>query len=154
MDTLVTASERVANMQPIVFFDGVCNLCNNSVDFIIRRDKKATFLFATLQSESASKLLSSYHFDTGDLTTLVLLKEGKLYTQSRAALEICRRLNGLWPILYVFRLVPAFLRDAIYNWVSRNRYGWFGRRDSCRLPQPHEKMRFLSDEPLNTTSVS
>ncbi|MDH3708730.1 MAG: thiol-disulfide oxidoreductase DCC family protein [Cyclobacteriaceae bacterium] len=141
-------------MQPIVFFDGVCNLCNNSVDFIIRRDKKATFLFAPLQTEPASKLLSSFFFDTGDMTTLVLLQEGKLYTKSRAALEICRRLDGLWPILYVFRLVPAFLRDVIYNWVSRNRYGWFGRRDSCRLPQPNEKRRFLSDEPLNTTPVS
>lgn len=140
-------------MQPVIFFDGVCNLCNNSVDFIIKRDKQATFQFASLQSDVASRLLSQHDYTVGEMTTLVLLQDGQIYTRSRAALEICRKLDGLWPLLYIFRWVPAFIRDSIYNWVSRNRYRWFGKRDSCRIPEEHEKVRFLSDEPMNPTPV-
>ena len=141
-------------MQSIVFFDGVCNLCNNSVDFIIRRDHKARFTFASLQSQVAQKLLEKHQFSTSELTTMVLLKEGKIYTHSSAALEICRHLNGGWPVLYVFKIVPPFIRDAVYGWISKNRYRWFGKRDTCRVPEPHEKVRFLDNGPLDWAQVS
>lgn len=137
-------------MGPIVFFDGVCNLCNNSVDFIIRRDPKATFRFSSLQSVVAKSLLPQT-IDDDDLKSILLLRNGKVYHKSNAVLEIVKQLNGPWPILYVFKLVPKFIRDAVYDLVSNNRYVWFGIRDTCRIPGLTEKDRFLK-EPISAVS--
>jgi predicted DCC family thiol-disulfide oxidoreductase YuxK len=127
----------------VVLFDGVCNLCNASVNFIIDRDPAGHFKFAALQSEAASGMLAPCGPSGEALSSVVLLEEGRCYERSAAALRIARRLSGAWPLLYAFVVVPRPLRDAVYDWVARNRYRWFGKRDACRLPTPELRARFL-----------
>ncbi|MCC7344911.1 MAG: thiol-disulfide oxidoreductase DCC family protein [Deltaproteobacteria bacterium] len=133
-------------MSAAVLFDGVCNLCNASVAFILRRDRKAYFRFASLQSEAAKGLLQGHSLEAG-LDSIVLLEDGKCFTKSTAALRIARHLGGLWPLLYAFLILPRWIRDPIYDWVARNRYRWFGHRESCMLPSAQWKDRFL-ESPL------
>ena len=128
---------------PIVYFDGVCNLCNGAVQFVLKRDKKGVFRFAALQSEEGQELLARIGLSGEALKTIVLVEDGTVYTHSTAALRLARRLSGLWPLLYVFILVPRPVRDGVYNWIARNRYRWFGRTESCMLPRPEWKERFL-----------
>ena len=145
-----------AESSAVVLFDGVCNLCNGAVNFIIdrdRRDGRGTqpyFRFATLQGKRAAALLRT-HGGTPlsadrDPDSIVLLEDGKMFEHSTAALRIARHLSGLWRLLYVFIVVPRPLRDLIYRWVARNRYRWFGRTEACRLPTPALKARFLEDD--------
>ncbi len=126
-----------------MLFDGVCNLCNASVDFIVKRDGRAAFRFASLQSEAGEALLRRFQLPTDEHRSLVLVEGDRHYTRSSAALRIARRLGGLWPVFYAFIVVPRFLRDAVYDLVARNRYHWFGKRDTCRVPTPELKSRFL-----------
>ena len=119
----------------IVLFDGLCNLCNGSVQFIIRHDKKNKFVFASLQSEVAKKLLNEIQFPSS-LETIVLIKGHKHFEKSDAVLEIAKNLSGLWPMIYGFKIIPRFLRDVLYNWIAKNRYTWFGKRESCLAPSP------------------
>ena len=126
----------------IIFFDGVCNLCNNSVQFIIKRDKKNKFKFASLQSSFAKSNLSK-HIDVDKLESIVLLNEDKLYSKSTAALLIARELSGMWPMFYVFIIIPSFIRDWFYNVIAKNRYRIFGKKDSCMIPSPAFKEKFL-----------
>ena len=129
---------------PLLLFDGVCNLCNGFVQFVIRRDPKGVFRFTALQSEVAQELLTEREVENRtDLDTVILIEKGKVYTHSDVALRVVRRMPGLWPLFGVFRIIPKFLRDAIYNWVARNRYRWFGKRESCMIPTPELKARFL-----------
>ena len=130
--------------QPIVLFDGVCNLCNGAVQFIIRHDKKNIFMFASLQSEVGRKILEQYNFPLDELNSFILIENNKAYTRSTGALRIAKKLNGLWPLLYGFIIIPKFIRDSIYNWVAGNRYKWFGKKDACMIPTPELKARFLS----------
>lgn len=130
-------------MPPVVLFDGVCNLCNASVDFILERDSKSIFRFASLQSEAGQELLRRFRLPTEEHRSLVLVEGDRFFTRSSAALLIARRLDGFWPLLYAFIVVPRFLRDAVYDLFARNRYRWFGRRDTCRVPAPEERGRFL-----------
>lgn len=127
----------------IVFFDGVCNLCNASVNFIIDRDPHSKFKFAALQSDIAKEMLPDFKIDPNELESFVFYEDNKVYRRSRAALEIARRMRGGWPLFYAFVVIPGFVRDAIYNFVARNRYKWFGRQDSCRMPTPELSSRFL-----------
>ena len=131
-------------MSHVVFFDGVCNLCNWSVDFIIKRDPKGVFKFASLQSDVAQRLLKQQQavVDNG-MRTIVLLKNDRLYYRSDAVLEICRDLSNPWPLLSTFKVIPRFIRDAVYRLISRNRYRWFGQKDTCRVPTVEEQLRFL-----------
>ncbi len=129
---------------PVILFDGVCNLCNNSVLFIIKRDPKAKFKFASLQSEFGKSHLEKFGLPFTELNSVLLIKDGKLFQKSNAALEIAKYLGGGWPVFYVFKLVPAFLRDGVYNWIARNRYRWFGKKDACMIPTPALKTRFLA----------
>lgn len=131
-------------MNAIVLFDGVCNLCNSSVQFIIARDTKAYFRFASLQSELGKSLLSTHQLSPTSIDTIVLVKKEKVYVRSAAALEIAQHLDGAWRWLSVFRVLPLPLRDALYNFVARNRYRWFGKEESCWLPTPDLRERFLS----------
>ncbi len=131
-------------MNPIILFDGVCNFCNASVNFIIRRDPKGVFRFAPLQSERGKKLLEQFHLSTDDLDTMVLIDGDKHYTRSSAGLRIALRLSGLWPLCAVFLIVPKFLRDLVYRFIAKNRYRWWGRRDTCMVPTPEMKERFLA----------
>jgi len=128
---------------PILLFDGVCNLCNSSVQFIVKRDKDATFRFASLQSEEAQELLDAFDDKPGDLSSVILVEDSKLYARSTAALRIARRLGDAWPLLYGFIIIPQPIRDGVYNWIARNRYRWFGKKDQCMIPSPDLKSRFL-----------
>lgn len=132
----------------VVLFDGVCNLCNASVDFILRRDRKDRFLVGALQEEAGKRLLSKFKVDSDYLDSLVLVEEGKVYFRSTAALRIAKNLPGFWPFFYVFIVLPPFVRDAVYDWIGKNRYRWFGKKSTCRLPSPEEKSKFLSLENL------
>ena len=130
--------------KPIVLFDGVCNLCNSAVQFIIRHDKKNIFMFTSLQSDAGQKLLAQYNFPLGELNSFILIENNKAYTRSSGALKVVKKLKGLWPLLYGFMIVPKFLRDGVYNWVGKNRYKWFGKQDACMIPTPELKARFLN----------
>jgi len=137
-----TALPPSAVGHPIIFFDGVCGLCNAVVDRLLRADRDALFRFAPLQGETARALLSPQD-DDPLRWTLVYLDERGLHTQSDAALESCRRLGGMWRLLSLLRVLPRPLRDAAYRVVVRNRYRWFGRREACRVPSAAERARFL-----------
>ena len=137
-----TASGNL-NDRPIVFFDGECNLCNGTVQFILDRDGAGRFFFAPLQSGAASELLGEQAgTDTG---TMILLEDGRLYERSSAALRIARHLGGLWPLAYGLIIIPWPLRDMVYNFLARNRYRWFGKAEQCRLMTPEVRERFLYD---------
>ena len=127
----------------IIFFDGVCNLCNGAVQFVIERDRKSYFKFAALQSEFAAKTLSDFDLQVTQGDSFVLLENGKVYEQSTAALRVAKKLKGLWPLLYVFIIVPPFIRNAVYKFIARNRYKWFGKQESCWVPTPELKSKFL-----------
>ena len=133
------STDSIAN--PVIFFDGVCNLCNSSVQFVIKRDKRKTFRFASLQSNASKEALPQEL--TEGLQSLVLLDEGKTYSKSTAALLISRRLSGVWPALSIFLIIPKFVRDGLYDFVAKNRYKWFGKSDSCMIPTPEMKSRFI-----------
>lgn len=124
---------------PVILFDGVCNLCTGSVRFVIARDARKQFRFASLQSPAAEKLLG----ERSPLETMVLVTGGRTYRKSTAALLIARRLDGLWPLLAVFLAIPRFLRDAAYDWIGTRRYRMFGRTEACWLPHPELAERFL-----------
>ncbi len=124
---------------PVILFDGVCNLCTGSVRFVIARDARKQFRFASLQSPAAEKLLG----ERSPLDTMVLVMGGRTYRKSTAALLIARRLDGLWPLLAVFLAIPRFLRDAAYDWIGTRRYRMFGRTEACWKPQPGLAERFL-----------
>ena len=128
----------------IILFDGVCNLCNTAVQFVIRKDNSNHFLFASLQSEEGKKILAAHNWPTSVMNTFILVENGKIYDRSTAALRVARKLKGLWKFLYGFMIVPKFIRDAIYNIISKNRYQWFGKKDECMIPTPELKARFLS----------
>ena len=126
----------------IVLFDGVCNLCNSAVQFIIRHDPNAHFQFASLQSPQAQKCLAGHRLE-GYSESIVLVEDSKIYNASTAALRIARRLSGLWSLFYVFIIIPRPIRDWVYSIIARNRYRWFGRRDECMVPTPNLRERFL-----------
>lgn len=129
--------------QNIILFDGVCNLCDHAVNFIIDRDPTDRFVFASLQSETGRLLLKKFNLDEEYRDSLVLIHSNNAYRKSTAALLIARGLTGFWPAFYVFRLVPTFIRDFFYDIVARFRYRWFGKRSSCRIPTPELKAKFL-----------
>jgi len=130
--------------QPIILFDGVCNFCNNAVNFVIKRDPKSVFKFATLQSSVAQEILKSHNLDNAEMNSFVLIENDKIYTKSTAVLKVCRRLKGLWPLMYGFIIVPKLIRNGIYNWIAKNRYAWFGKKEVCMIPSPDVQARFLN----------
>lgn len=127
----------------VVLFDGVCNLCNDAVNFLIDEDKNNRLHFASLQSEFGQAVLRDFSMQTDDFDTFVFIHQGKLFIRSTGALEVMRVLGGKWSMLYVFKLVPTFLRDAMYKFISKNRYRWFGKQNACRMPTPELKAKFL-----------
>jgi len=129
------------NNNHIVFFDGVCNLCNTTIDFLVRNDKKRVFRYSPLQGETAQKLLPVEY--ASDLSGMAYYKQGKIHLKSSAALMIANDLGGIYKLLMAFWIVPRFIRDGVYNWVARNRYKWYGKKESCRLPTPEERSLFL-----------
>jgi predicted DCC family thiol-disulfide oxidoreductase YuxK len=135
---------RIQDRYDIILFDGVCNLCNDAVDFIIKRDRKNHFKFTSLQDNVTQRLLKEYRIKEGYLDSIILIRGNQIFYKSRAALEISKKLSGIWPVLYSFIILPSFLRDPIYDWIANNRYKWFGKKETCRLPSEDEKSKFLS----------
>ena len=127
----------------LLLFDGVCNLCTGVVQFIIKHDKRGLFRFASLQSGTGEAFLKSHSMPTDAYASLVYVRKGRVLVRSTAALNIARDLGGLWSLAYGFIIVPPFIRDAVYGFVARNRYKWFGRKEECMLPTPELKTRFV-----------
>ena len=135
--------KTMENNKSLILFDGVCNLCNSSVQFILLRDKKDRFRFASLQSDYGQSILKQYNLPTEHFDSLALVENGKLYKKSSGALRIARRLNSLWPMLYAFIIVPPFIRNFVYDFIAKNRYRWFGKKEECMLPRPEWRQKFL-----------
>ncbi len=131
--------------QSIILFDGVCNFCNSAVQFVIERDKKNQFLFASLQSAEGRKILTENNLSPDKLYSFILVENGKIYDRSTAALRVVKKLSGFWQFFYGFIIVPGFIRDAVYNFIAKNRYQWFGRKNECMVPTPELKSKFLNN---------
>ena len=128
----------------IVLFDGVCNLCESTVRFIIKRDKDAHFQFTSLQSDAAHAQLAPFGYTGDTLDSVLLIADGRLYRKSRAGLEIARRLDGAWPLFYyLFFWLPRFVADPVYDFIGNRRYRWFGKKEECWVPTPDLQRRFL-----------
>lgn len=127
----------------IILFDGVCNLCNASVQFIIKQDKKNQFLFGSLQGKFGQEQLKKYHLPDHDFNSFMLLEGEQLYTKSTGALRMLKHLGNGWQLFYVFIIVPKFIRDGVYEFISEHRYKWFGSKEECWLPKPELKSKFL-----------
>lgn len=134
---------HIGEKRLIILFDGVCNLCSSVVQFIIKRDKKNQFKFASLQSAFAQSVLQQHNLPQNDYNSFILLKNNKIYTKSTGALKVIKHLNGLWPLLYGFIILPAFIRDAVYSWIAQNRYKWFGKKETCWIPTPELQKKFI-----------
>lgn len=129
-------------MERIILFDGVCNLCNSSVQFILKRDRKGQFGFASLQGEVGQKLIHKFGLNP-DINSFVLIENEKVYLESTAALKVCKGLTGGWKLFTAFLIIPRPIRDVVYKIIANNRYKWFGKKESCMLPLPEWKNRFL-----------
>ncbi|NQV21927.1 MAG: DUF393 domain-containing protein [Rhodospirillales bacterium] len=127
----------------VMLFDGVCYLCRDSVQFVLRRDPDAKVDFAPLQSDYGRDVLRRHGLPEGSLQSVVLVQDGEVYTKSTAALRIARELSGGWPLLYLFMVVPRFLRDGVYDFIGNRRYRWFGKMDACWIPDQDVSNRFL-----------
>ena len=141
-----TGTINTRGNQSIVLFDGVCNLCSGAVLFIIKRDRQAKFLFASLQSRFGQQQLKKLGLERDTFQTIILIRGADVFYRSNAALEIARGLSGLWPSLYLLKIIPAFIRDALYNYISRNRYKFFGKKDVCMIPTPELQSRFIIED--------
>jgi predicted DCC family thiol-disulfide oxidoreductase YuxK len=130
---------------PIILFDGICNLCNSSVQFVIKHDEDGLFKFASLQSRAGEALLEKYSLPLNSFNSFLLIDNGRIYSRSSAALMVAKRLKGPVKLAYAFMIVPAFIRDAVYNVIAKNRYKWFGKKDECMMPTPALQSRFLKD---------
>lgn len=127
---------------PIILFDGVCNLCNGTVDFLLKHDRKKQFRFASIQSEAAQLLSRKYQIPV-EMDSVILIKSNQVYFESDAAIEIAGMLSFPWKMVVVFRIIPKKMRDKIYRLIAKNRYRWFGKREICRIPDPTEKDSFI-----------
>jgi len=136
-------SDIKVGSKSVIFFDGVCNLCNGAVNFIIDRDSDNKYMFSSLQSTEAKEILAQKNINTDDLYSIILLDNGKVYSKSEAVLMIAKNLGSPWKYLYYFRFIPVSIRDFIYALVAKYRYSWFGKRDVCRIPTSDLKSKFL-----------
>lgn len=127
----------------IILFDGVCNLCNGAINFIIKHDPKGIFKFASLQGETGEKLLAQHNIDPQETDSIVLIDNDQVSVKSSAALRIAKNLNQGYPLLFGFMIIPTFIRNGVYDFIAANRYKWFGKKESCMLPTPELRSRFL-----------
>ena len=127
----------------IILFDGVCNLCSSSVQFILKRDKKDQFLFASLQGNTGQEYLRKFNLPADTFNSFILVEGDHYYGRSTGALRVLRLLGGLRSWLYAFIIIPRFIRDAVYNLIAKNRYRWFGKKEECWVPTPELKAKFL-----------
>lgn len=134
----------IAAERPILFFDGVCNFCNSTVNFIIRHDKKELFLFAALQSDKGREVLRHIKHNEALPQSVILSYKGNIYEKNDAVLQIARLLGGPWTLILAGYILPRFIRDGIYDFIAKHRYKWFGKRETCMVPSPSVRARFLS----------
>jgi predicted DCC family thiol-disulfide oxidoreductase YuxK len=133
----------VLTEHPIILFDGVCNFCNGAINFVLRQDKKAIFRFAALQSQAGQKLLKQYNLSVTEFESFVLIENGKVYKKSAASLRVMNKLPWYWKEAQIFRIIPTAFRDAIYDFIAKRRYKWFGKKEQCTVPTPEMRNRFL-----------
>lgn len=133
----------MADHRPILLFDGVCNLCNGSVHFVLKHEKGNELKFGHLQSEEARSLLKGSNFDPSELSSLVFVYNGWIHRKSNAAFELAKYLKTPWSWVRIFSILPTFLTDIVYDFIARNRYSWFGKTDQCVVPTPDLRARFL-----------
>jgi len=136
---------RLLDNYQVVLFDGVCNLCDNAVTFIINHDKHDTFRFCPLQNAEADLLLKDRGLDKDDVDSIILVTKDDVYVKASAALRISQKLDKGWPLLAMFRAIPKFISNGVYDFVARNRYGWFGKKDNCMIPTPELKNKFIGE---------
>ncbi len=127
----------------IILFDGVCNFCNAGINFIIRQDKKKIFRFAALQSRAGQQLAEEHNLPKKDFDSFILIENGKVYNRSTAGVKVYNKLPWYWKWTQVFWIVPKFIRDGVYDFIARNRYKWFGKKEVCMIPTPELRSRFL-----------
>ena len=127
----------------IILFDGVCNLCNGAVNFVIKRDPRNVFKFTPLQEKQGILLLKKHAVDSRKLDSIVLIENGNVYVKSSAALRIARKMSNLWPLFFVLLIIPSFIRDGVYDFIAKNRYKWFGKKEQCMIPTPGLREKFL-----------
>ena len=127
----------------IILFDGVCNLCNGAVNFVIKRDPGNVFKFTPLQEKQGALLLKTHAIDIQKLDSIVLIENEKVYIKSSAALRITKKLSDLWPLFFVLLIIPSFIRDGVYDFIAKNRYKWFGKKEQCMIPTPGLREKFL-----------
>ncbi len=128
---------------PVVLFDGVCNFCNNTINTIIKLDKKSVFKFAPIQSDIGQQYLNIHHFVPKNMSSVILICDGNVYTKSDAAMQTFKHLGGWWRYLRILTFVPRPVRDAVYDFIAKNRYKWFGKKKECMVPTPEVSARFL-----------
>jgi predicted DCC family thiol-disulfide oxidoreductase YuxK len=136
--------ENLPIHKQLILFDGVCNLCNTSIQFVIQNDKKNQFVFAALESSIGQKIINQYNIDTSKLDSILLYsRENGLSIKSTAALTIAKQLNFPVNLLGLFLVIPSFIRDTVYDFIAKNRYKWFGKKEVCMIPTPELKSKFL-----------
>ncbi|HQS24054.1 MAG: hypothetical protein B7Y11_03230 [Sphingobacteriia bacterium 24-36-13] len=136
--------EITSNTNPVILFDGVCNLCNSSVQFVIKHDPKKQFRFASIQGDYGQQVLKQFDSPPNSLNSFILFKDQQIYTHSTGALMVAKQLSGAWPLLYAFIIIPPFIRNAVYQFIANNRYKWFGKKESCAIPSPDLKALFYN----------
>ncbi|RMB60514.1 thiol-disulfide oxidoreductase DCC family protein [Dokdonia sinensis] len=127
----------------IILFDGVCNLCNSSITFVIKKDRKDLFRYAPLQSEAGQFLTQKHKIDPTETDSIILVEGERASIKSTAALRVARHLKGAYPLLFGFMIIPNFIRNWVYDYVAKNRYKWFGKKDACMIPTPELRSKFL-----------
>lgn len=127
----------------VILYDGICNLCNGTVRFLIKHDKREKLLFASLQSKTGQKLLRQKQFPTENNDSFIIIVNGQALMKSDAALAVSKELGGCFTLFLVLRVIPKFIRDYMYSIVAKNRYKWFGKKNHCMVPTPELKERFL-----------
>lgn len=141
---MVKSNLNLPTDKKIILFDGVCNLCNSSVIQVINRDKKNIFLFTALQSETGQKITENLGIDTTKIDSIILYEPNKaFYVKSAAALRIMKEFSGLWKLMQIFTILPNAFNNIFYDFIARNRYKWYGKKDSCMIPTPELKAKFL-----------
>lgn len=136
-------TQEIHKTYDIVFFDGVCNFCNSTVDLIYSKNKKRNIFYSSLQSEFAKEFLGQHGINSTDLDTVIFYTAGEFYFRSSAILQIFKYLSGGYKFLSVFLVFPTFIRDAVYKWFAKNRYKFFGKDETCRIPSAEERKSFL-----------
>jgi predicted DCC family thiol-disulfide oxidoreductase YuxK len=131
------------NTKSIILFDGLCNFCNASINKIIELDKKNKFKFAAIQSEAGKKLLTEFSTDFSKTDSILLIENKIVLSKSTAVLKIAKQLSGVYKLCYAFIIIPTFMRDLIYDLIARNRYKWFGKKESCMIPTKEVSGKFL-----------